>query len=88
MQDEKKKQLIEIIGKKLSDERKSKSKSLTTFCYEYSLSTSSLNSIERGLRDVQICTLWDVLTAHGIKLSAFFKEIEDELPADFYNLEE
>ena len=88
MQDEKKQILKNIIGELLKEERKKKNKSLLMFSYENSLSSSALNYIERGLRDVQVTTLWKILEAHEIKMSDFFKAIESELPKDFKFIED
>ncbi len=88
MQDNKKQLIKNLIGEFLQKERKHKNKSLLLFSYENSISSSALNYIERGLRDAQITTLWKILEAHGIKMSDFFKTIEEALPEDFKLIED
>lgn len=83
MQEDKKQVLKDLIGNILKEERKKKDKSLLMFSYENSISSSALNYIERGLRDAQITTLWKILEAHEIKMSDFFKIIEEKLPDGF-----
>lgn len=88
MQDKRKQILKNTIGELLKEERKRKKKSLLMFCYENSIPSSALNYIERGLRDAQITTLWKVLEAHNIKMSEFFKQVENKLPEKWSLMEE
>jgi hypothetical protein len=88
MQDEKKQILKNIIGNLLKEERMKTQKSLLMFSYENSISSSALNYIERGLRDSQVSTLWKILDAHNIKMSDFFKQVEEKLPEKWTMLDE
>jgi len=72
-----------LIGVKIKQNRQTHGKSLTHFCYEYQIPNSSMNYIERGIQDPSITTLWRILEAQNIKMSEFFKAIENELPQDF-----
>lgn len=71
------------IGKKLKSKRQNLNKSLTNFCYEYQIPNSSMNYIERGIQDPSITTLWRILEAQNIKMSDFFRMIEEDLPENF-----
>lgn len=88
MQGNNKNLIKKTIGKILQTERKNINKSLLMFSYEYGISSSALNYIERGLRDVQVTTLWKILEAHNIKMSDFFKIVEKDLPKDFSLLDD
>lgn len=47
---------------------------------EYEISTSLLNSLERGIKDPQLTTVFKIAEALNIKASEFVKMIEEELP--------
>ncbi len=82
MQQEDKKKLIRsIAGKVLKRLRKDKSQYLLSM--EYEISTSLLNSLERGLKDPQLTTVFKLAEALGVKASEFVKMIEEELPEGF-----
>lgn len=82
MQQEDKKKLIRsIAGKVLKRLRKDKSQYLLAM--EYEISTSLLNSLERGLKDPQLTTVFKLAEALGVKASEFVKMIEKELPEGF-----
>ncbi len=84
MQAENEKLLSTAIGKVLKKLREKTGKSLTLFCYEYSIPTSSLNDIESGKPlNPKFTTITQVLRAYGLNYSEFFKMVEQELPADF-----
>lgn len=84
MQAENEKLLSIAIGKVLKKLREKTGKSLTLFCYEYSIPTSSLNDIESGKPlNPKFTTIIQVLRAYGLNYSEFFKIVEQELPADF-----
>ncbi len=50
---------------------------------EYEISTSLLNSLERGLKDPQLTTVFKLSEALGVQASDFVKMIEEELPEGF-----
>ncbi len=82
MQQEDKKKLIkEAAGKILK--RLRKNKSLYLLAMEYDISTSLLNSIERGLKDPQLTTIFKLSEALGVKAGEFVKMVEEELPEGF-----
>ncbi len=82
MQQEDKKKLIRATaGKILKRLRKDKSQYLLSM--EYEISTSLLNSLERGLKDPQLTTVFKLAEALNIKASEFVKMIEEELPEGF-----
>ena len=79
MQQEDKKKLIrEAAGKVLK--RLKGDKSLYLLAMEYEISTSLLNSLERGIKDPQLTTVFKIAEALNIKASEFVKMIEEELP--------
>lgn len=82
MQQEDKKKLIrKAVGKILK--RLRKDKSLYLLAMEYEISTSLLNSLERGLKDPQLTTVFKLSEALGVSASNFIKMIEKELPEGF-----
>lgn len=62
-------------------------KSLYMLSAEYEISTSLLSSLERGLKDPQLTTVFKLSEALGIKASDFVKIIEQELPNGFSLIE-
>ncbi len=53
------------------------------FSSENDISVSIINTIERGIKDPQITTIFKLAEASGIKPSEFVKMIEEKLPAGF-----
>ncbi len=82
MQQEDKKKLIRAIAGKILKKLR-KDKSLYLLSMEYEISTSLLNSLERGLKDPQLTTVFKLSEALGIRASDFVKMIEEELPKGF-----
>jgi len=80
-QEEKKKLICALAGQALKKMRKKKS--LYALSGEYEISTSLLNSLERGLKDPQLTTIFKVSEALGVKASEFVKVIEENLPEGF-----
>lgn len=80
-QEDKKKIICALAGKTLKDLRKEKS--LYQLSGEYEISTSLLNSLERGLKDPQLTTVFKLSEALNIKASEFVKIIEEGLPEGF-----
>ena len=81
MQEEKKKLICKVAGQALKMLRGEKS--LYMLSAEYEISTSLLSSLERGLKDPQLTTVFKLSEALGIKASDFVKIIEQELPNGF-----
>lgn len=69
---------LAIITKEL---RKDKSQFLLSS--ENDISVSILSTIERGLKDPQLTTIFKLAEALEIKPHEFIKLIEDKLPKDF-----
>lgn len=84
MQDRKKLILL-ALAKTLKKFRNNKS--LFTFSSENDISISIVSTIERGLKDPQLTTLFKIAEALNISLSEFIKEIEKNLPKDFSLIE-
>ncbi len=82
MQQEDKKKIIRTAAGRIL-KRLRKNKSLYLLSMEYDISTSLLNSLERGLKDPQLTTIFKLAEALGVKASEFVKIIEDELPENF-----
>ncbi|MCX4274792.1 MAG: helix-turn-helix transcriptional regulator [Candidatus Gastranaerophilales bacterium] len=80
-QEEKKKLICTLAGRTFKKLRKNKSPYMLAL--EYEISTSLLNSLERGVKDPQLTTIFKVAEALGVKASEFVKIIEDELPDGF-----
>lgn len=85
MQEEKKKLICKVAGQALKMLRGEKS--LYMLSAEYEISTSLLSSLERGLKDPQLTTVFKLSEALGIKASDFIKIIEQELPNGFSLIE-
>ncbi len=85
MQEEKKKLICKVAGQALKMLRGEKS--LYMLSAEYEISTSLLSSLERGLKDPQLTTVFKLSEALGIKASDFVKIIEQELPNGFSLIE-
>lgn len=89
MQVENEKLLSKAIGLVLKRLRVKTGKSLTLFCYEYSIPTSSLNDIENGKPlNPKLTTVYQVLKSLNITFSEFFVLVEKELPDNFMDLED
>ena len=85
MQKKKKKLICKVAGQALKMLRGEKS--LYMLSAEYEISTSLLSSLERGLKDPQLTTVFKLSEALGIKASDFVKIIEQELPNGFSLIE-
>ena len=80
-QSDKKKLICTLAGKTLKKLRKQKS--LYLLAGEYDISTSLLNSLERGFKDPQLTTIFKLSEALGVRASDFVKIIDENLPKDF-----
>lgn len=83
LNNEKKSLLLKVIGEVLKEKRKELNKGILLLSYEYDLSNTSLAQLEKGLRDVQITTVWKIANAFGMKFSDFIIEVEKHLPKGF-----
>ena len=81
------KNLIKRATGKVLKELKGK-KSNYIFGAEYDISTSLLSSIERGLKDPQLTTVFKLSEALGIRPFEFVKMVEDNLPEKFTLIDE
>lgn len=79
--DENKKLVLKSLAKCTKELRGEKSQFM--FCSENDMSTSIISTIERGIKDPQITTIFKIAEAFGMKPSKFVKMIEDDLPKDF-----
>ena len=83
MQEISKKEIICITaGKILKKLRGSQSQFM--FGSENDISVSIINTLERGIKDPQLTTVFKIAEALNIKASDFVKLVEEELPDDFY----
>lgn len=86
MQYEKKKKLIcNAAGKITAKLRGAKSQFLLGS--ENDISTSILNTLEKGNKDPQLTTVFKLAEAFNMKASEFVGLIEKELPEGFYLIE-
>jgi transcriptional regulator with XRE-family HTH domain len=80
----KKKQILcKAIGKVVQKFRTEQKKGINLFSYENDLPNVSLDKVEKGLRDVQITTLWRMANAFGLNFGEFIALVEAELPKGF-----
>ena len=56
-------------------------------CSENDISGSIISTIERGMKDPQLTTIFKLAEAFEVKPSEFIRLIEEELPADFSLIE-
>lgn len=83
IQNEKKKEILTILGELVHSNRISKNKGINTFSYEYDIGNGLLSRLEKGNIDTKITTLWKLANAFGYKCSDFVKLIEEQLPSNF-----
>ena len=84
----KKEQLLNIIGTIIKKHRLATKKGILLHAYEFDIPSSSLNLIERGMRDSQITTLWKIANSFGMTFGDFISEVEKQLPPDFTLIED
>jgi len=75
--------LLKIIGEIIKEKRKKVNKGILLLGYEYDISGSSIALLEKGMRDVQITTLWKLVNALGMTFPEFIKEVNKRLPKNF-----
>ena len=88
LNNEKKSLLLKAIGEVIKEKRKVLNKGIILLSYEYDLSNTSLAQLEKGLRDVQITTMWKIANALGMNFSEFITEVEKRLPKNFKMIED
>lgn len=81
LKDDKKKFLLKILAKHIKTLRGKQSQFL--LASENDISTSIISTLERGLKDPQITTLFKLSEALNIKTSELIKLIEKDLPERF-----
>jgi len=81
MQDDKRKIILAAVAKAVRKLRGDKSQYLLGA--EYDISTSLLSTLERGLKDPQLTTLFNLANAFNMTTSEFVQKIENELPQNF-----
>ncbi len=85
---DKKKLLLNTVGKIVKKIRQQKRKGILLHSYEYDIPSSSLNLIERGERDAQLTTLWKIANSLGLSFGEFVSMVEKQLPEDFTLIED
>lgn len=85
--DQKHKKLFETVGKIIRQLRLKKGLSVNLLAYENDLQKSMISRLENGHNEAKLASLWKISEALNIKLSDLIKEIESELPDDFYFIE-
>lgn len=86
MQYEKKKKLICAVAGKITTKLRG-TKSQFLLGSENDISTSILNTLEKGNKDPQLTTVFKLAEAFNMKASEFVSLIEKELPDGFYLIE-
>lgn len=64
--------LNEKIGKRITELRKDKGKTLEKLAYESGISKGGLSEIERGLREAKVSTIEKICETFEIQLNEFF----------------
>ena len=80
---DKKALLLKILGEIIKEKRLKQGKGILLLSYEFDISNSSISTLEKGTRDVQISTIWKIANALGMSFSGFINEVESRLPKDF-----
>ena len=86
--DPKKELLLKVVGSIIKEKRLAKHKGILLLSYEYDIANSSIALLEKGVRDVQFCTLWKLANGFGISFSEFIQEVETRLPEGFKLIED
>ena len=86
--DPKKELLLKVVGSIIKEKRLAKHKGILLLSYEYDIANSSIALLEKGVRDVQFCTLWKLANAFGMSFSEFIQEVETRLPEGFKLIED
>lgn len=84
---EKHKELFKAVGVVIKRLRQKTSQSVNLFAYENDLQKSMISRLENGQNEPKLASLWKIAEALNIKPSDFIKEVEKELPKDFYFIE-
>ncbi len=86
MQNDKRKNLImKTLGKNVRKLRGEKSQFL--MASENDISISIISTVERGIKDPQLTTLFKIAEALNIKTSDLIKLVEEQLPKGFSLIE-
>ena len=80
--------LLRVIGEIIKEKRLKQNKGILLLSYEFDISNSSISALEKGIRDVQISTLWKLANALGMPFSDFINEVESRLPKGFKMIED
>ena len=81
MQDNKKKIILNALATEFKKLRGEKSRFM--LASENDISVSILSTIERGLKDPQLTTVFKIAEAFNIKASELIKLVEENLPQNF-----
>ena len=84
-ENDQKKMICKALGDVLQELRGEQSQFM--FSSENDISVSIINTIERGLKDPQLTTIFKISEALGMKSSDFVKLVENKLPKDFTMLD-
>ena len=79
----KKQLLLKTIGEIVKEKRLRLKKGILLLSYEYDIPNTSLAQLEKGKRDVQISTLWNLSAALGMSFPEFISEVTNRLPKNF-----
>lgn len=83
--DENKKIILKTLAQCARDLRGRKSQFI--HASESDISTSIISTIERGMKDPQLTTIFKLAESYNIKASELIKMIEEKLPANFHMIE-
>ena len=76
-----KQQILDALAKKVTELRGEKSQFILSS--ENDISGSIISTIERGMKDPQLTTIFKLAEAFDLKTWQFVKLFEEELPEDF-----
>ena len=82
MQGNKKQVLLKALARTVEQLRGNKSQYMLSA--EYGISYSILNSIEKGIKDPQLTTLYKLSEALNVSFEQFISKLIQNLPKNFY----
>lgn len=75
--------ILKAIGEVVKEIRLKQSKSQRLMSDEFSIPRSLLSRLENSINEPKIISIWSISEALGMKISDFFKLVEEKLPEEF-----
>ena len=85
---EKEEKFAKTIGRIIKTYRQNNPKKYVLFCDENSISNSTLNNIENGIRSAKLYTILKIINALGLSFREFGEILDNEIPLEFLSDED